>query len=114
VIAFVGVVQLPVPPAALAAVTVVAVVDRVRAPFVNVVDVPVRFQPARLPDSSSTVSARLVVGVWSVPFNVTDQDAVVGAVRESEPPAHASNRRMLPPTVTAHPSEAVGNEAHVM
>jgi hypothetical protein len=112
--AFVGVAQLPVPPAALAAVTVVAVVERVRAPFVNVVDVPVRFQPARWPDSSSTVRARFVVGVWSAPFNVTDHDAVVGAVSDSEPPAHASKRRMLPPTVTAHPSAAVGNEAHVM
>jgi hypothetical protein len=53
----------------------------------NVVEVPVRFQPEPLPVVSLGVSAGLAVVVCVFPFSVTAvNDTVLGGVKVSEPP----------------------------
>ena len=55
----------------------------------NVVDVPVTFQPAPLPRSSSGVRITVPVVVWFVPLRVTPvNDAELGALSERLPPEH--------------------------
>jgi hypothetical protein len=101
--------QLPVAATALEEVSEVAVVGRsFEAPFLNVVDVPVMFQPARAPDSSSAVRTRELLAVWSAPFSVTDQEIVEGAVRARLAPPQASKRSIVPAAPLAQPSIVVG------
>ena len=74
--------------ALLAAVAWVAVVGSVwLLVLVSVVEVPVMFQPAPVPVSSSGVVASVLVVVLSVPLSVSAEKASDdGAVRVSEPP----------------------------
>lgn len=88
---FVGVAQFPVPADADAAVTVVAVTGSVfDAALVKVVDVPVMFQPAWLPVSSSGVKRAVVDRVWFWPFREA-------AVNETAPGLVSA--RLPPPQV---------------
>jgi hypothetical protein len=86
--------QVPAVAAAEPAVTVVAVVGSVLdAPFRNVVEVPVRFQPLALPLLSVGVNARFVVTLWLEPLSVRPGNAAVdGDVSASEPPERRSPR----------------------
>ena len=70
-----------------AAVTVVAAVERVWAPAVNVVEVAVMFHPVPDPVASPTSRAWVVVGVWSRPFNVADQLTFGGVETNARLPA---------------------------
>lgn len=84
--------------------TTVAVVGSVFAPaFVKVVDVPVMFQPAPLPDSSSGVSTAFVETVWFVPLRVTDGKLTLGAPTVLLPPPHVVKKSTTPVAATAHP-----------
>ena len=87
-IAFVGTTQLPPVVTVAAAVIEVAVVESVLlAAFVNVVEVPVMFQPAPLPLRSLGVRESVVETVWFVPFTVTPgNETLAGAPSVSEPP----------------------------
>jgi len=68
-------------------VVVVAVVDSDWVPFETVVDVPVMFQPAPLPRSSSGVRTTLPVVVWSAPLSVSAVNVAEAGATSERPPA---------------------------
>src|SRR3954466_5589158 len=70
----------------VAPVTADAVVASVSLPLVNVVDLIVTFQPAAVPLGSVTTKGSVWVGVWSVPFRVTETEGVADELSARLPP----------------------------
>jgi len=100
--------QLPVPARALTPVTVLAPAASVcPAELLNSVEVRSRFQPAPLPDSSSTLSEAVVLSAWFFPLSVSvGQLRVLGGVR-FRPPLRQPKLSMIPPEPTAQPNPSL-------
>ncbi len=108
---FVGATQKPVCGVVVMPVTVVAVVGRLCAPLVKVVEVALIDQPAPSPVSSSTRRLALAVVVRTPPSVTEPNEIEENGVRPSVPPPQLGIWNMItsPPVPLANARVDVGN-----